>query len=95
LFAERPRAALLFSFPLLYVGFLLLPGHTFFARYLLPVTPFFALAATAALSALTERLPFRPAARAAATAAGLAIALAQARRRDCSATITPGRRCLT
>jgi dolichyl-phosphate-mannose-protein mannosyltransferase len=74
---QRSRAMLVFSFPFIYLAFLLQPGHIFFARYLMPVMPFFALAAAAFLVYVVDRLPVRPAARAAIAAAGLAGALAE------------------
>jgi hypothetical protein len=75
--AQRSRAMLIFSFPVLYLAFLLQPGHIFFARYLMPVTPFLALAAAVFLVYVVDRLPVRPAVRAAIAAAVLAAAIAE------------------
>jgi hypothetical protein len=75
--AQRSRQMLFFSFLFIYLAFLLLPGHIFFARYLMPVTPFLALAAAAFLVYAVERLPGRPALRAAVATAVVALAIAE------------------
>jgi hypothetical protein len=54
---ENRNARLLMTFPLLYFGFLLLPGQIYFARFTLAALPFLMLAGAAALWRLRSWVP--------------------------------------
>lgn len=71
---ENRQARLLMVFPVLYFGFLLLPGHVYFARFTLAALPFLLLAGAAALWRMRSRVP--EAGRAWATRVALLILIA-------------------
>lgn len=71
---RRPRqVALMLCFPILYCGFLLLPGNMYFARYALSAVPFLLLAAGDLVWSGLGRLPLPGRARVAAAALATAV----------------------